>query len=164
MTIRSVRTDDSRNFLDMLKQLDKETSFMMLEPGERTTTVEDMEANIRSTVTSGSLTLILEDEERIAGFLSASRGSAARIRHRAYIVIGILKDYRGMGLGEKLFEELEKWAQEHHVTRLELTVMTHNEAAIHLYEKMGFQIEGTKKKSLLVNGIYVDEYYMGRIL
>ena len=137
---------------------------MMLEPGERTTTLEDMEANIRSAVTSGSLTLILEDEDHIAGFLSASRGSAARIRHRAYIVMGILKDYRGRGLGKKLFEELEKWAPEHHITRLELTVMTHNDAAIHLYEKMGFQIEGTKKKSLLVNGIYVDEYYMGRIL
>ena len=106
MIIRPVRTEDSRNFLDMLKQLDKETSFMMLEPGERTTTLEDMEANIRSAVTSGSLTLILEDEDHIAGFLSASRGSAARIRHRAYIVMGILKDYRGRGLGKNF---LRSW-------------------------------------------------------
>ena len=164
MIIRPVNTGDSRSFLDMLKQLDRETSFMMLEPGERMTTIEDMQANIRSMGSSGSLTLILEDEERIAGFLSASRGTAARIRHRAYIVTGILKDYRGKGLGEKLFKELEKWALEHHVTRLELTVMTHNEAAIRLYKRMEFKIEGTKEKSLLVNGTYVDEYYMGKIL
>ncbi|GLC81802.1 GNAT family N-acetyltransferase [Lacrimispora brassicae] len=164
MIIRPVNTGDSRSFLDMLKQLDRETSFMMLEPGERMTTVEDMQANIRNMGPSGSLTLILEDEERIAGFLSASRGTAARIRHRAYIVTGILKDYRGKGLGEKLFKELEKWALEHQVTRLELTVMTHNEAAIRLYKRMGFKIEGTKEKSLLVNGTYVDEYYMGKIL
>ena len=164
MIIRPIKTGDSRSFLDMLKQLDKETSFMMLEPGERTTTVEGMEENIRNMGSSGSLTLILEDKERIAGFLSASRGTAARIRHRAYIVIGILKDYRGKGLGEKLFQELEKWAKEHHITRLELTVMTHNEGAIRLYEKMGFKIEGMKEKSMLVNETYVDEYYMGKVL
>lgn len=164
MIIRPIKTDDSRSFLDMLKQLDRETSFMMLEPGERTTTVENMEENIKNMGSSDSLTLILEDEERIAGFLSASRGTAARIRHRAYIVIGILKDYRGKGLGEKLFQELERWTKEHHITRLELTVMTHNEGAIRLYEKMGFKIEGMKEKSLLVNGTYVDEYYMGKVL
>jgi RimJ/RimL family protein N-acetyltransferase len=33
-----------------------------------------------------------------------------------------------------------------------------------LYQKMGFQVEGIKKDSLLVDGVYVDEYYMGKIL
>ena len=142
MIIRPIKTGDSRSFLDMLKQLDKETSFMMLEPGERTTTVEGMEENIRNMGSSGSLTLILEDKERIAGFLSASRGTAARIRHRAYIVIGILKDYRGKGLGEKLFQELEKWAKEHHITRLELTVMTHMKAQSACMRKWDLRSKG----------------------
>ena len=42
--------------------------------------------------------------------------------------------------------------------------MVHNERAIRLYKKMGFEIEGTKKHSLFVNGQYVDEYYMAKIL
>jgi hypothetical protein len=33
-----------------------------------------------------------------------------------------------------------------------------------LHQKMAFQIEGIKKDSLLVDGVYVDEYYMGKIL
>lgn len=164
MIIRPVKPQDSQGFLDMLKQLDRETSFMMFEPGERTTTVKDMEETLRNMSKSGSLTLILEDEGRIAGFLSASRGSAVRIRHRAYLVIGILKAYRGNGFGEALFKKTENWALEQGITRLELTVMTHNKAALHLYENMGFKIEGTKEKSLKVNGTYADEYYMGKIL
>ena len=32
-----------------------------------------------------------------------------------------------------------------------------------LHQKMAFQIEGIKKDSLLVDGVYVDEYYMGKI-
>lgn len=42
--------------------------------------------------------------------------------------------------------------------------MKHNESAIRLYEKMGFKKEGLKENSLIVNGKYVDEYYMGKIL
>lgn len=59
---------------------------------------------------------------------------------------------------------MEKWALENTITRLELTVMTHNERAVRLYKKMGFKIEGLKEKSLIVDGKYVDEYYMGKIL
>ena len=48
--------------------------------------------------------------------------------------------------------------------RLELTVMVHNTAAVGLYHKLGFGIEGTRKDSLLVNGAYVDEYAMAKLL
>ncbi|OAO80482.1 hypothetical protein A0O32_1432 [Anoxybacillus flavithermus] len=42
--------------------------------------------------------------------------------------------------------------------------MTQNQAGIALYKKMGFEIEGIKKHSLLVNGRFMDEYYMAKIL
>ncbi len=42
--------------------------------------------------------------------------------------------------------------------------MVHNERAVGLYQKVGFEIEGTRKNSLFVNGKYVDEYYMALIM
>ena len=62
-----------------------------------------------------------------------------------------------------LFEALDKWAIDHKLRRLELTVMSHNERAIRLYQKMGYETEGIKQDSLWVNGKYVDEYYMAKI-
>ena len=59
---------------------------------------------------------------------------------------------------------MEKWAAENGVKRLELSVMTHNERGLALYKKMGFDIEGIKRASIFVNGAYVDEYLMGKIL
>jgi len=59
---------------------------------------------------------------------------------------------------------LEEWAQQHHIHRLELTVMAHNNAGVALYKKQGFEIEGTKRHSLLINGQYVDEFYMSKLL
>lgn len=164
MIVRRLEVKDSVKFIKMLKQLDNETKNMMYEPGERKTTLEEMESNIKKINCSNSLLLVAAKNENIVGFLSAERGFAKRINHSAYIVIGILKNYRGKKIGRKLFGELDKWAVENSITRLELTVMTHNVVAIRLYEKMGFKIEGLKEKSLIVDGKYVDEYYMGKIL
>ena len=164
MKIRTVRPEDSDLLINMLKQLDTETSFMMYEPGERTATADDMKLRIEQWEKSDSLFLLLENEGDLAGFLSASRGEPKRVRHCAYLVIGILKDYRGKGYGAMLFQEMELWARKSGITRLELTVMTENERARHLYEKMGFIIEGKKERSMIVDGTAVDEYYMAKLL
>lgn len=164
MIIRKANIEDAERYLQMLKQLDSETKNMMLEPGERKTTIEQMRDRIVNMDGSNGAIFLIEDGNKIGGFLAAQRGGANRVRHSAYIVIGMLKEYRGKKLGTKLFEELEKWAVENNITRLELTVVKNNEGAIKLYEKSGFKIEGIKEKSMIIDGNYVDEYYMGKIL
>jgi RimJ/RimL family protein N-acetyltransferase len=164
MIIRKAEVIDAEALLNMLKQLDCETKNMMYEPGERRTSIEEMKYNIANINASNSLMLIAEDKETVVGFLSADRGFANRIKHSAYIVIGILKSYRGKKIGTNLLEELVNWALDNEITRLELTVLTHNEGAISLYKDMGFKIEGVKEKSLIIDGKYFDEYYMAKLL
>ena len=79
-------------------------------------------------------------------------------------MIGVLKEYAGRGIGSALMAEAERWARERGIRRLELTVQTHNQGARVLYEKMGFAVEGTRKYALRVEGSYVDEYYMAKLL
>ena len=55
------------------------------------------------------------------GYLSAEKGSLNRIAHSAYIVVGILSEYRGKGIGTEFFRRLDIWAEEMKVSRLELT-------------------------------------------
>jgi len=164
MKIRAIEIKDASEYLKMLKQLDTETKNMLFEADERKTTESETRNRIIENSESGSLTLVAEEDGKIVGFLSAERGFANRIRHSAYIVIGILKEYHGRKIGKGFFKELEKWAKDSEITRLELTVMTHNENAVNLYKKMGYEIEGKKLRSLKVDGEYVDEYYMGKIL
>jgi RimJ/RimL family protein N-acetyltransferase len=52
----------------------------------------------------------------------------------------------------------------HYIHRLELTVVTENQAGLQLYKKMGFEIEGTKRQSLYIDGKFVDEYYMSKLV
>lgn len=168
MVIRPVTADDTVSFFEMMCLLDEETEYMMYEPGERRERTKDLSrlmANIEAAVSGGDLLLVAENDlGDIVGYIWGQRGDYNRVRHIAYVVVGIRETYRGQGIGTRLFELLEDWARENGVVRLELTVECPNEAAIRLYEKQGFVVEGTRSRAMKVNGEFVDEYYMAKIL
>lgn len=163
--IRMIAAEDASEFLTLARQLDEETAYMMLESGERTTTLAEQQMRIQEVLaTVNSAVFVAEDDGRLVGYLEVTGGQAQRSRRTGCIVIGILQSYAGQGLGTRLFEQVNAWARAVGLHRLELTVMTHNAAGVALYRKMGFTIEGTKRHSLVVDGAWVDEYYMAKLL
>ena len=88
-----------------------------------------------------------------------------RMRHVASIGMAVRDDWQGRGAGTALMEAAldlaDNWLD---LTRIELRVYTDNAAAIALYEKFGFEIEGTHRRLAFRNGDYVDGYSMARII
>ncbi|UII57613.1 GNAT family N-acetyltransferase [Cytobacillus spongiae] len=165
MLIREIRIDDAENFRHLIKEVEKSSDFMLMEAGERNTTSDQQQLQVERIMQQNNSTIfVAEIEEELVGYLIAIGGSAKRTKHSAYLVIGILPAYRGNRIGTQLFAHVTKWAQMHDVTRLELTVVTENQAGVALYKKSGFEIEGTKRNSLVINGRTFDEYYMGKLL
>jgi RimJ/RimL family protein N-acetyltransferase len=164
MVVREIKISDAAAFWQMQFELDKETKYMMYEPNERTKNLSLINNLIQNSLDGSDLLLVAEEDKAIIGYLSAQRGVPNRIKHTAYIVIGIRKAFQGKGIGSEFFKKLDLWAIQNSITRLELTVMCPNEMAKHLYEKNGFVIEGIKKNSMFVNGEYVDEFYMAKLL
>ncbi|KON89913.1 GCN5 family acetyltransferase [Sporosarcina globispora] len=163
MIIRHIKPADAQALADLITQVENESEYMLFEPGERQTTAEAQRKRIEA-IEKGSTIIIAEKDNQLIGFVMAIGGAARRNKHSAYLVAGILSGHRGQGIGTKLFEELDRWAREHNIHRLELTVVIRNQAGVALYKKAGFQVEGTKKHSLVINGEFVDEYYMGKLL
>ena len=163
MEIRKIQMEDAYNYLDMLLNLDNETKFMMFEPGERPTDINIAKNIIDKSINGDNLVLVAIDGENIIGFLSVQKGGHKRIKHIGYVVVGIREKYRSMGIGSKLFSELDIWAIENKITRLELSVICSNTIAKHLYEKNGFEVEGIKRNAMLIDDEYVDEFYMAKI-
>ncbi|MEI4769003.1 GNAT family N-acetyltransferase [Psychrobacillus sp. FJAT-51614] len=164
MNIREITANDAEKFVDLIKQVEDSSPFMLMEPGERKITVdlqrlaiEQMEKESNSTI------FITEQNGELIGYLIVIGGKAKRTKHTAYLVTGILENHRGKGVGTKLFQQLDAWSSDRQIKRIELTVVTQNEAGLSLYQKMGFEIEGTKRSSLLINGELLDEYFMSKI-
>lgn len=161
--IRPIETSDADAFLHLCLALDAETRTMMLEPGERSPSVDCQRHRIEEIRAAGhGEILVAEVDQGLAGFVEIQGGVFRRNRHSATLALGVLRERRGQGIGRRLLEAAEAWSRRHGIHRLELTVMTHNEAAVCLYRSHGFCIEGTRVDSLLVDGAFVDEYAMSK--
>lgn len=145
-TLRKLVPEDAAEWLRLQHQLDQETKFMLLEPNERQTELQQVKEMIVNLTNEDRSTLMgAEVEGQLVGFLFVRGGSVKRKRHCAYIVVGILEQYQGKGIGSGLFQELETWAVDSGIVRLELTVMTHNQRALALYTKSGLNLKAPRK-------------------
>jgi RimJ/RimL family protein N-acetyltransferase len=161
---REARPADAVALLALKQQLDRETSFMLLEPDERTETAADIGADLERLPGSNSVVIVAEGPGGVVGYVDARGGEFRRNRITAYMVIGVLAAASGQGVGSGLLRAIEGWAPAHGIHRLELTVMAHNERARRLYERMGFEVEGRRRECLSVDGQLADELYMGKLL
>lgn len=163
--IRPARPYDAAALLELKRQLDRETAFMMYEPGERDGPVQDLTAELASLARSAnSVVLLAELADELIGYVQLTGGTLRRSRATAYLVIGVLARAAGRGTGTGLLRQAQAWAAARGLHRLELTVMAHNTRAIRLYERTGFTVEGRRSECLLIDGQFVDELTMAVLL
>lgn len=163
--LREITISDAKPFLQLQLQLDKEASYMLYEPGERTTTVREQRKAIADIQQSPSSTIfVAEHDKKLIGYLSVFGSRLQRIRHVGYITIGILEDYCNQGLGRKLLEKADHFAQSVQLHRLELTVIEENARALHVYQKCGYEQEGVRRRAIRHGHKWLNEIYMGKLL
>lgn len=93
-----------------------------------------------------ALFLVAEEKEKILGYcgviMAADEGDITNV--------SVKKEQQGRGIGKELVTELIRRTKEQGVTALFLEVRESNQAALGLYEKMGFERMGIRK------GYYTD--------
>jgi len=108
--------------------------------------------------------LVAEVKGMVVGNLGLHPAGRARRRHAASLGMSVRDDMQSKGVGTALLRAAidiaDHWLN---YTRLELTVYTDNIAAVTLYRKFGFVIEGTLQDFAYRNGRYVDAYTMARL-
>ncbi len=112
----------------------------------------------------GSFPLVACVGGEIVGQLTLMVYMNPRTSHSGHFGIAVRDDWRGKGVGTALMEACvdlaDNWLD---LTRLDLRVYTDNAPAIALYQKFGFEIEGTHRRFAYRNGEYVDAHVMARL-
>ncbi|GEN53051.1 GNAT family N-acetyltransferase [Halobacillus faecis] len=163
--IKTAKVYDAEAYQKLIEQLESESDFLLYGKSERKSTIEQVEGLIQKIEKEENSTIFLSKlNGGVNGHVTVFGGGAPRTLHTANVITGVLKEFHGQGVAKELFNRLFQWAEEKGVTRLELTVMVHNERAVRFYERMGFEKEGVKRQSLMINGSPIDEYVMAKIL
>ena len=110
--------------------------------------MEDMERDV--------IRLVAADGSNIVGWCQIKSGRWVGYTHMGWLQMGVLKEYRGQGIGTALLRQALEQARKRDLERVELGVYASNLAAIHLYEKYKFEVEGRKHKARKLDGIYDD--------
>jgi len=108
--------------------------------------------------------LVAEVDGRVVGNLGLHAVSASpRRRHAGTLGMGVHDAWQRRGVGTALLSAgldlADNWIG---YSRLELSVYTDNDAAVALYKRFGFEVEGTARRYALRGGAFVDAFMMAR--
>ena len=164
--LRAPSEADSAEMVEYMKKTAAETEFLSRYPDEVMQTAESEREYLRSSLASEkSMMMVCEIGGEMAGNCQFVLGRHEKMRHRATVMIALLRKFWGLGIGGIMFAELEAEAKKHGASQLELTVVEGNERAIALYRKMGFDVVGRMPRGFVFrDGTTHDEIYMVKII
>lgn len=163
MEIRPIEMKDIESFLNLLASLD--SSGFGGFSGDGILSVSNTE-NLFSNVLQDSRKqiLIALDEEGIAGYMSLFGNNVDMTKHRANVSLGIKDAGSQDRIGKDLLNAGIKWAGNNDIYRLELSLPVNRTSMIELYKTLGFLTEGERIDSLYMEGEYVNELYLYRLI
>lgn len=107
---------------------------------------------------------VAETPEGIVGRISLARDAHPASEHVADLGLMVAAEHRRQGIGRALMEAAEAWARGVGVRKLELHVFPYNEAAIALYEGLGYEREGYRRDHYRRADGFVDAILMAKML
>jgi RimJ/RimL family protein N-acetyltransferase len=102
--------------------------------------------------------------DEVIGWIDIIPARMEGFRHNGRLGMGVLREYRRMGLGKRLARAAIDKAQTLGLERVELSVLASNTSAIRLYEKLGFEVEGVNRRARKLDGEYDDLVVMALFL
>jgi len=111
---------------------------------------------VKENIEGGWPQVVAISNNKVIGWCDISSLHRQSYAHCGELGIGVLKEFRGKGIGEALMRAALDKAKQKGLTRIELSVFDSNKGAMLLYHKLGFEVEGKKRKAVLIDGKYDD--------
>lgn len=149
LLLRSGTSEDAPAYLAYYTAAHSETEYLTTYPDE---SQRDIAATAQQLAEAAASDTALELCAFLGGELVGSAGigmvrNREKTRHRATFGISILREYWGLGIGTALTTACIAAARQAGYLQLELEVVAENQAAIHLYQRLGFIEYGRNPKA-----------------
>lgn len=101
-------------------------------------------------------------DDAVVGWCDISPRDNPLNAHIGTLGMGLVSGYRGQGLGKGMLTLALEQARERKLERIQLSVLHDNDAAIGLYTRLGFVVEGRRHREWKHEGVYRDSVLMAR--
>lgn len=179
--IRRAEPSDATALVDLQRQIYREERWFV---GDGAPAVATMAQRLRTGDPGMSLWLLAAGSEReqapigrgdepggkrpgpprLRAWLELHRLPSERLRHVATLTLAVAPGWRRRGLGSKLLASGYGWARDVGVVKIGLNVRAGNEAAIRLYQREGFVLEGRERRQIRTREGFEDNLLMARFL
>lgn len=120
----------------------------------------DTRKYVRDNIARGAPHFVAVADGKVVGWCDVAIRPRPTQRHSGVLGMGVIRDYRGKGIGRALIQAALAAARTGGIRRIDLTVRVDNEPARRLYESAGFATEGLCKRHMCVDGEFIDSWLM----
>lgn len=164
MRVRPAEPGDAARLVELARDVGGEEEGWLITGGEWRTAGEERRYLRSIRRHPHAAVFVAEVAGTIIGRLSIARDAHPASDHVADVGLMVDCGHRRLGAGTALMVEAERWARQVGVSKLELHVFPYNEAAIALYEGLGYEREGFRRHHYRRGGELVDAILMAKEL
>jgi len=162
--VRPAEPGDAARLVELARDVGSEEEGWLITGGEWRTPGEERRYLRSIRRHPDAAVFVAETDGSIIGRLSIARDVHPASDHVADVGLMVDRGHRRLGAGTALMVEAERWARQVGVRKLELHVFPYNEAAIALYEGLGYEREGFRRRHYRRGEELVDAILMAKEL
>jgi RimJ/RimL family protein N-acetyltransferase len=162
--LRTPKWEDLDDALDFINSLVEEDAMILVNEKKTRDQEIDWLTNVLKRLEKGEFIMVCAEVEGKMVGICEIEPMFGKMSHTGNLGISVMKGYRDLGIGLDLIKEAEKHAIHMGLKTACLEVFEGNDRAVHVYEKIGYQITGRKTGAVLHGGKYIDSIVMTRTL
>lgn len=158
VTIRQAHEDDLAGLVDAMHEALGDRTYVV---GENVAeTLEHENVLLRHNEVQSRNFFVATVAGGVVGWVHVDNPEIPALDHTAELTVGVVPDYRGRGIGDRLLERAVRWAGENDIEKLYNSVPDTNERAITFLEDRGWETEAVRERHYHLGDDYVDEVMM----
>ena len=136
--------------------------------GDGPPSVNVLTRRLRTLEPQSSLYLVVlfreKGQEEVGAWLELHRLLPSKLRHVAMLTLAVAEPYRRRGAARSLLREAYRWGRQVGLKKISLNVRANNQAALTLYQKEGFVLEGREQAQVRLDDGFEDNLIMAKFL
>jgi len=154
-TIRPARQEDLGGVTGAIRQVAEEKRYIVAESVAEQ--IDHQNVLLRHNEVESRVFFVALVNDEVVGWAHIDAQEIDKLRHTARLTFGVVEEYRGHGIGTRLFERALDWASENGYEKIYQSIPATNEIALEFLENKGCEVEATRENHYKIDGENVDE-------